>query len=35
MCGVIVVKESEDLFVGDQVYIEFRVMCVAMGVLGL
>ena len=34
MCDVIVVKESEGLFVGNEVYIEFRVMCIAMGVCG-
>ena len=35
MRAEIVVKESESLFISDEVYIEFRVMYVVMGVLGL
>ena len=32
---VVVVKESEGLFVGDDIYVESRVACIVMGVLGL
>ena len=35
MCDVVVVKESEGLFVGDKVYIESRGIGVVMCVSGL
>ncbi len=35
MCDVVLVKESECLFVGDEVDVESYVKCVFMGVLGL
>ncbi len=32
---VVVVEESDGLFVGDEIYIEFWSMCIVMGSLGL